>query len=171
MAQNTDNGDGLAVDFRLVLGVSLRAGKVEFILPGSPAETAGLDGGAAVTKIGGVDIAKIGDAVACLAAAAFEMPVSVEVERAGERSVVQIVPAPTLFPDHAFGRGLEFNKFCDKNCDCTIEQPGWICKTIYRYVGEGPNGGVLIQKICVSVDPSPPHSVEIPTVCWTGEFV
>jgi hypothetical protein len=34
------------------------------------------------------------------------------------------------------------------NSDCTIDQDGFLCATVYVYAGEGPNGGVLLQKIC-----------------------
>ena len=176
MAQTENDSARDGIDARLVLGFSAAVGPgrtiaVDAVLPNSPAEAAGLEHGAVINALNGESVADFEALVACMKGASLDKALALSTQADGKESIVEIVPTLVIFPYHAFAAGLEINKFCDSNCDCTLDQPGWFCKTIYRHLGDGPHGGVLLQKICVSIDPSPALHVELPTVCWTGEFV
>ena len=81
---------------------------------------------------------------------------------------INLTPRFYIFPYQSFAAKVEFNKFCDCNCDYTLDALGFLCATVYVYVGEGPNGGVLLQKICGSQESGLPR---IDSICEVGEFI
>ena len=92
---------------------------------------------------------------------------TLSVNRGDELLKIKLAPEFCIFPHTFYTSGVEFNKFCDSNCDCTIDQSGWLCVTFWVYAGEGPNGGVLMQKRCGSQQSGLPTLFSI---CSTFEF-
>ena len=163
------------VSIRAMLGVSFRveAGKtlrIASILPGSPAETTGLQPDDVLVQAGNASAAgstAIGGAMAALRTAD---QVLLKIERKGKALQLQFSPRFYVLPYYCFASGIEFNKAYDKNCNCTVEENGFLCATLYIYDGEGPNGGVLYRKRCVSKSPDFDSDVRFGSDCGVHEY-
>jgi hypothetical protein len=158
---------------RAMLGVSLRTApegglRVGAVLPGSAAEAAGLRPGDALTHLGETEVSNLRDARDAIADSRAPVTLSVAARRGETALQVEVTPAFCIFPFQSFSSGVKFNKFCDDNCDCTLDADGFLCTTVYVFVGNGPNGGVLLQKICGSQESGLPR---IDTACDIGEYI
>lgn len=163
---------------RAVIGASfleqtgIRAGAqagltVGTVLPGSAAEQGGLQPGdllTAVDETGASEYAVLAD---CLGGMKQPTALALSVSRGGKRVHVMVTPEFCLFPFKCFGDGVKINKICDANCDCTIDQSGFLCATVWINVGDGPNGGVLLKKVCNSQEAGLPIFTR---ACGTKEF-
>ena len=157
----------------VMLGVSLDTDgkigmKVKSVLKNSPAGYIELREGDRITHIGEQGISQAKDVTNVLAKTTPGITIQITVQRNGSLISAKLKPILVYFPYQSFTSGFEINKFCDSDCNCTLDQPGFFCITIYRYIGEGPNGGVLLQKICVATEG--PGQPEFPTACEVHEY-
>jgi hypothetical protein len=157
---------------RAILGVSFRTRSekrlsVAVVLPGSPAEVAGLMPGDELIQIGETTVSDFGDVRDSIANLRAPVTLSVTIHRKDAVLKIELKPGFYIFPYQSFSPGVKFNKFCDDNCDCTIDQPGFLCATVYVCLGEGPNGGVLLRKVCGAQEAGLPR---IDVDCGVGEY-
>ena len=157
----------------IMLGISLYTDsevglKVKGILPNSPAASIELREYDRITHIGEQDISQIKDMINVLGNITPGMTIPITVQKDGNLIQTKLKPLLVYFPYQSFASDFELNKFCDSDCNCTLDQPGFFCITIYRYIGEGPNGGVLLQKICIATEG--PGQPEFPTACEVHEY-
>ena len=157
---------------RSMLGVSFFTGseknlRVAVVLPGSPAEAAGIRSDDTLTQIGDMAISKFCDARDAVAKLSSPVTLPATLRREGKEFKIKVTPGFYIFPYQSFSSGVKFNKFCDRNCDCTIAQSGIMCVTVYIYVGEGSNGGMLLQKVCSSQESGLP---QLHSICDIGEY-
>jgi hypothetical protein len=175
--ESAPGGENPPVKFKTIIrplfGVSFRNGKnaglrIGVVLPTSPAEAAGLRPDDTVIQVGGVgvrDFAGMRDQIVKLKA---RVTLPITIRRGDSELRIEIAPGFYLFPHQSFSAGVKFNKFCDDKCDCTIDQDGFLCTTVYVYAGEGPNGGVLLQKICGCQESGLPI---LRKLCDVGEWI
>ena len=158
---------------RAILGVSFLTGseeslRIAIVLPGSPAEVAGLRPGDALTQIGDATVSDFSDVRDTIADLSAPVTLPITIRREDAVLKVELTPGFYIFPYQSFSSGVKFNKFCDENCDCTIDQSGFLCATVYVYVGEGPHGGVLLRKVCGAQEAGLPR---LDSDCGVGEYI
>ena len=140
---------------------------VATVLPGSAAEQGGLQPGDMLTAVNETGVSEVAVLADLLGGMKQPTTLALFVSRGGKRVQVKVMPEFCFFPFKCFGDGVKINKFCDANCDCTIDQSGFLCATVWINVGDGPNGGVLLQKVCGSQEAGLPI---IRRACCTKEF-
>ncbi len=157
----------------IMLGISLYTDsevglKVKGVLPNSPAASIDLREFDRITHIGEQGIFQVEDVTNILSKITPGITIPITVQRDGNIIHTKLEPILVYFPYQSFASDFELNKFCDSDCNCTLDQLGFFCITIYRYIAEGPNGGVLLQKICIATEG--PGQPEFPTVCDVHEY-
>jgi hypothetical protein len=158
------------------MGLSLAAGEngaiVRKVLPRSPAEKAKLRTGDIIQRIGKHAVSGPGAVRTLLAEIRTRAKVNLAIKRGSRNVTLGISLERVRLVGVDFGGEPVEDMKCDSNCECAVKAEGFICTHLWRYVGEGPNGGALLREICVSVDPDdedPDTSIRI-TRCGFGEF-
>ena len=159
---------------RFFAGVSLDEGHeglvVNVVLPSGPAEKAGLKGDDLLVSAGKQPLQSLSDFMAALKATT-----TLTFVRRSRTHKTTLRPANLLRGIKAIediiSGGAKANRICDKNCDCSIRAPNSICETYYVIKGDGPRGGLLLEKNCTfsSLPPGgPPQGGS--SNCGTREY-
>ena len=136
---------------RLFSGLVLEheAAVVTEVLVGSPAECAGFAIGDVIESINGEAVRSPEHFLALV-----KGEVSVVIQREHQSHTIELQPvdACTAYGLEVLigrGSGPKANRECDANCNCSIKVPPIaVCQTFYVVKGNGPRGGVLLEKNC-----------------------
>jgi len=158
---------------QIALGAALRAeraGGVEIgtLIEGSPADLAGLRSGDVILTVDGQTTPGFESLNAVTKGLEAHRPTHIELLCGEERRAV------TLKPEIQFREGPDIvgdfvrDRDCDPDCRCTQNSPGSLCVSIWVNLGDGPNGGVLYELVCVSF---PPGGGMNRQSCGVGEYI
>ena len=137
---------------RLFSGLVLEPGDgivVADILAGSPAECAGIAVGDLIETVNGEAVHSLEHFLHIV-----QGDTSIVLRRAHQTHEIEYQPVNlcTAYGLEVLvgrGSGPKANRECDPHCDCTIKVPPVaICQTFYVVQGDGPHGGVLLEKNC-----------------------
>ena len=127
--------------------IQSRAGlAVDIVLPHGPAQRAGLKEGDLLVSVGKQPLHSVDDFVAALKATS-----SVAFVRKSKPHKTTLRPVNLRrikLIDDILDPPAQGGKKCDKNCECSIELENSICKSYYVIKGNGPRGGLLLDKNC-----------------------
>ena len=144
--------------------------KIGSVMAKSPAEAAGLKRKDIILDIGG-KTPESADALSEIVGALTPAePVELTLARGKRERTLKIVPGLLLLKDlDVMGDPVE-GRECDGECRCTKENPDRFCMRLWLYAGEGPNGGVLFEHHCVSVQNDGEGRL-LSSECGVGEYV
>jgi hypothetical protein len=142
---------------------------VRDIIAGTAAERADLKRGDVLIAIGACSIVEPADLSKAFVSAIPGDEIGIKILRDGHETSVSVVSEAVVF-GNADIKGPNVNgKRCDACCDCTIPRPNTGCQTVWKFRGNGPNGGLLYEKQCGALDLTTLQIVSNFS-CGTGEY-
>lgn len=147
-------GGSFATDSRVFLGIALDGDSgppmIARTIPESAAAAVGLQAGDRIDAFRGAPVEDVEALHAAVRTSRPFEPAAMKVTRDGEPLLVTLVPG-FAFVGQTHDDNPKLNKFCDKDCQCTLDQSGFFCFTFWIYLREEFDGLVFLLR-CVSTE-------------------
>ena len=111
-----------------------------------------LQRGDRLVAIGKQPITSLQDVQEAVDGLALGRKTTLTIIRGKKEHALALVPEAVVFADGDIKGANVRNKRCDDYCDCTVPRRNTGCQTVWRFRGNGPNGGLLYEKQCGALD-------------------
>ncbi len=142
-----------------------RIGKV---LSDSPAEDAGLKPGDRLIALNDTPLEEAGGLGELLAGLSPFSPIAISLQRGKKDVSVELAPAPRLAAVADIVGAFSMDRACGDDCECSKKVRRSLCGKAWRYLGDGPNGGVMYEELCITIQAGNPNPIE--HSCGAGEY-
>lgn len=143
-------------------------GLVEQVIADSPSEDEGIKPGDQVVAINEVSLEELGGVSAFLGEQSSFEPVAFKLKRVGKSLNVEIRPAPRLAASADIIGAFSMDRACGDDCECSKRVKRSLCGKVWRYMGDGPHGGVVYEELCITIEAGNPDPIE--HSCGAGEY-